>query len=80
VVVFKPTGWAMQRGKAHANVRGRRQQRGTVVSYQVPYSEHSNLRELRQFVSWLQPSAIKLHSFSGRSEADCLALLRQPQE
>eukprot|EP00873_Tetraselmis_striata_P015488 jgi/Tetstr1/435752/TSEL_024647.t1 len=74
VVVFRPTGWAMQQ-RAKAHTRGRRQKRGTVVTYQVPYSEHSTLCELREFVSWLQPSAIKLHSFSGRSERDCLQLL-----
>lgn len=36
VVAFKPTGWSMQRGKGRI-AAGRRQQNGTVVTYQVPH-------------------------------------------
>ncbi|PNH07331.1 DNA cross-link repair 1A protein [Tetrabaena socialis] len=37
---------------------GRRVARGTVVLYQVPYSEHSSFSEMRDFVHWLQPGRI----------------------
>ena len=38
--------------------RGKRQQKGTLVLYSVPYSEHSSFRELREFVDWLKPARI----------------------
>eukprot|EP00775_Hariotina_reticulata_P012752 gene12752-12881_t len=71
VVGFQPTGWthgkAGRSGKAeHGSVNqplrssssarpSKRLQRGTVVLYQVPYSEHSSCAELQQFVQWLKP-------------------------
>ena len=44
-----------ERSKA---TRGRRLQRGSLILYSVPYSEHSSFPELREFVQWLQPRSI----------------------
>ncbi|KAK9865832.1 hypothetical protein WJX84_002236 [Apatococcus fuscideae] len=41
-------------GKARTG-GGKRRQKGTLISYQVPYSEHSSFPELQEFVHWLQP-------------------------
>lgn len=38
--------------------RGRRRQKGTLIVYSVPYSEHSSHQELRQMVDFLQPTKI----------------------
>lgn len=44
-----------ERGKAS---RGRRTQKGSLILYSVPYSEHSSFAELREFVGWLRPASI----------------------
>lgn len=41
-----------------AAARGRRRQKGTLIVYQVPYSEHSSFSELQQFVQFMQPSRL----------------------
>ena len=50
IVGFKPTGWSQ--GKKEAANYGK----NTV--YSIPYSEHSSVNELREFVQWLQPEEI----------------------
>ncbi|KAK9844292.1 hypothetical protein WJX74_000491 [Apatococcus lobatus] len=54
IVGFQPTGWSHTSGKARTG-GGKRRQKGTLISYQVPYSEHSSFPELQEFVHWLQP-------------------------
>lgn len=58
VVGFKPTGWTHDKSAGQTRARGRKQQRGTVITYQVPYSEHSSFSEPREFVRWFQPLRI----------------------
>ncbi|KAK2078104.1 hypothetical protein QBZ16_003972 [Prototheca wickerhamii] len=58
VVGFRPTGWTHDKSAGQTRARGRKQQRGTVITYQVPYSEHSSFSELREFVRWFQPLRI----------------------
>lgn len=59
VCVFSPSegpGHALAgRGRAP---RGRRRQKGTLIVYSVPYSEHSSYQELCQMVDFLQPTKI----------------------
>ena len=38
--------------------RGRRRQKGTLIVYSVPYSEHSSHAELRRFVEVMAPARI----------------------
>ncbi|BDA41683.1 DNA cross-link repair 1A protein at C-terminar half [Coccomyxa sp. Obi] len=57
IVGFQPTGWSMHSGRGRAP-RGRRRQKGTLIVYSVPYSEHSSYQELRQMVDFLQPAKI----------------------
>ena len=61
VVGFQPTGWTHQKDAAPSNRRGRRRQKGTIITYQVPYSEHSSFDELVEFVAWLRPTSILPH-------------------
>ena len=49
--------------------------KGRVVTYSVPYSEHSSYDELRSFVSWLQPK--ELLPFVRVSDQDALRGLKQ---
>ncbi|CAL5219226.1 g1019 [Coccomyxa viridis] len=58
IVGFQPTGWSMQTDRGHAAARGRRRQKGTLIVYQVPYSEHSSFSELQQFVGFMQPQSL----------------------
>lgn len=44
--------------RGHAAARGRRRQKGTLIVYQVPYSEHSSFSELQQFVGFMQPQSL----------------------
>jgi len=83
VVAFAPTGWSMTSGgKPQRDKRnvwmGTRLNRGTLVKYEVPYSEHSSFAELKQFVSWLQPVEIRPHVNAGTQQkrARMLRLLR----
>ncbi|KAK8941701.1 DNA cross-link repair protein SNM1 [Platanthera guangdongensis] len=56
IVAFSPTGWAFGKGKKKAP--GRRWQQGTVIRYEVPYSEHSSFTELKEFVRFISPEHI----------------------
>ncbi|ERN05595.1 uncharacterized protein LOC18433777 isoform X1 [Amborella trichopoda] len=53
IVAFSPTGWTFGKGKKKSN--GRRWQQGTIIRYEVPYSEHCSFTELREFVSLVSP-------------------------
>ncbi|KAI4379954.1 hypothetical protein MLD38_006190 [Melastoma candidum] len=55
VVAFSPTGWTFGKGKKSS---GRRWQQGTIIRYEVPYSEHSSFSELREFVKLSSPTNI----------------------
>jgi len=57
IVGFQPTGWTHARDTTSAKA-GRRRQKGTLITYQVPYSEHSSFSELKEFVKWLRPTSI----------------------
>ncbi|XP_022936316.1 DNA cross-link repair 1A protein [Cucurbita moschata] len=53
IVAFSPTGWALSKGKKKSP--GRRSQQGTIIRYEVPYSEHSSFSELKDFVKLVSP-------------------------
>ncbi|CAK9317573.1 unnamed protein product [Citrullus colocynthis] len=53
IVAFSPTGWALSKGKKKSP--GRRWQQGTIIRYEVPYSEHSSFSELKDFVKLVSP-------------------------
>ncbi|XVE53817.1 hypothetical protein DITRI_Ditri03aG0032500 [Diplodiscus trichospermus] len=55
IVAFSPTGWTFSKGKKSP---GRRSQQGTIIRYEVPYSEHCSFTELREFVKLLSPETI----------------------
>ncbi|KAK6927199.1 DNA repair metallo-beta-lactamase [Dillenia turbinata] len=55
VVAFSPTGWTFGKGK---RTQGKRWQQGTIIRYEVPYSEHCSFSELRGFVKFLSPAKI----------------------
>ncbi|XP_073129443.1 uncharacterized protein [Henckelia pumila] len=52
IVSFSPTGWSFGKGKKST---GKRWQQGTIIRYEVPYSEHSSFTELREFVKLISP-------------------------
>ncbi|KAL7159501.1 hypothetical protein ABFS83_01G030900 [Erythranthe nasuta] len=52
IVAFSPTGWSFGKGKKST---GKRWQKGTVIRYEVPYSEHSSFTELKEFVKLISP-------------------------
>ncbi|KAJ6824071.1 putative DNA cross-link repair 1A protein [Iris pallida] len=56
IVAFSPTGWTFGKGKK--KTPGRRWQQGTIIRYEVPYSEHSSFTELREFVRFISPQHI----------------------
>ncbi|KAM3275363.1 hypothetical protein ACQJBY_043992 [Aegilops geniculata] len=56
IVAFCPTGWSF--GKGRKKTPGRRWQQGTIIRYEVPYSEHSSFTELREFVRFISPEHI----------------------
>ncbi|XP_042963475.1 DNA cross-link repair protein SNM1 isoform X1 [Carya illinoinensis] len=53
IVAFSPTGWTFGKGKKKSP--GRRWQQGTVIRYEVPYSEHCSFTELRDFFKLVSP-------------------------
>ncbi|KAH6760693.1 sterile alpha motif domain-containing protein [Perilla frutescens var. frutescens] len=55
IVAFSPTGWSFGKGKKST---GRRWQKGTIIRYEVPYSEHSSFTELKEFVKFISPANI----------------------
>lgn len=54
VVGFVPTGWAYELRKKTFSVR----RKGPCEIHLVPYSEHSNYDELREYVGYLRPKEI----------------------
>lgn len=56
IVAFSPTGWTS--GKSKKKTPGRRLQQGTIIRYEVPYSEHSSFTELKEFVEQVSPEVI----------------------
>ncbi|XP_039126891.1 LOW QUALITY PROTEIN: uncharacterized protein LOC120263030 [Dioscorea cayenensis subsp. rotundata] len=56
IVAFSPTGWTFGKGKK--KTPGRRWQQGTIIRYEVPYSEHCSFSELREFVRFISPDHI----------------------
>ncbi|CAL9237070.1 unnamed protein product [Arabidopsis halleri] len=56
IVTFSPTGWTS--GKTKKKSPGRRLQQGTIIRYEVPYSEHSSFTELKEFVQKVSPEVI----------------------
>lgn len=56
IVAFSPTGWTFSKGKKKSP--GRRWQQGTIIKYEVPYSEHCSFSELRDFVKFISPANI----------------------
>jgi DNA cross-link repair 1A protein len=56
IVAFSPTGWTF--GKGQKRTPGRRWQQGSVIRYEVPYSEHCSFGELREFVRFISPEHI----------------------
>uniref|UniRef100_A0A7S3FQY7 Metallo-beta-lactamase domain-containing protein n=1 Tax=Chloropicon roscoffensis TaxID=1461544 RepID=A0A7S3FQY7_9CHLO len=91
VVAVCPTGWSLDQQAqaqpkltAFCGARGKPsamepfvtcKRKGRVVTYSVPYSEHSSYDELRSFVSWLQPK--ELLPFVRVSDQDALRGLKQ---
>lgn len=64
IVAFRPTGWSAGKGARQtktARRRSNRQQKDTMVIYEVPYSEHSSFTEMKEFVDWLNPDKIVPH-------------------
>ncbi|PWA72318.1 DNA repair metallo-beta-lactamase [Artemisia annua] len=56
IVAFSPTGWSFGKGKKSSP--GKRWQQGTIIRYEVPYSEHSSFTELKEFVKFVSPETI----------------------
>ncbi|EFH58287.1 sterile alpha motif domain-containing protein [Arabidopsis lyrata subsp. lyrata] len=56
IVTFSPTGWTSSKTKKKSP--GRRLQQGTIIRYEVPYSEHSSFTELKEFVQKASPEVI----------------------
>ncbi|CAK7352730.1 unnamed protein product [Dovyalis caffra] len=56
IVAFSPTGWTFGKGKKKSP--GRRWQQGTIIRYEVPYSEHCSFTELKEFVKFVSPEKI----------------------
>ncbi|KAF9616057.1 hypothetical protein IFM89_028523 [Coptis chinensis] len=56
IVAFSPTGWTFGKGKKKS--QGRRWKQGTLIRYEVPYSEHCSFTELQEFVQFISPENI----------------------
>jgi len=81
VVAFKPTGWTFSAEKKNTRATSRRA-RGSLIQYSVPYSEHSSLLELREFVKFMKPVRVFPHVGNDRGEncARMMNLLTMPDE
>ncbi|EGD76243.1 hypothetical protein PTSG_11661 [Salpingoeca rosetta] len=71
IVAFVPTGWTYVIAKEHQRrqalaqhdeevlgVLHHKETKRNVTVFTVPYSEHSNYLELREFVAWLKPARV----------------------
>ncbi|CAN6451426.1 unnamed protein product [Victoria cruziana] len=76
IVAFSPTGWTFGKGKKKST--GRRWQQGTVIRYEVPYSEHCSFSEMKDFVQLLSPEKIipSVNNDGPESEEAMVALLK----
>ncbi|XP_074281401.1 uncharacterized protein LOC141606247 [Silene latifolia] len=70
IVAFSPTGWTIGKGKKSA---GRKRQQGTIIRYEVPYSEHCGFEELKEFVKLVSPVKI-IPSVNNEGEASSNAM------
>lgn len=75
IVAFSPTGWTFGKGKKTAGRAGRRWQQGTIIRYEVPYTEHCSFDELREFVKLISPVKI-IPSVNNDSEASSNAMIQ----
>ncbi|GMG99305.1 hypothetical protein Nepgr_001145 [Nepenthes gracilis] len=75
IVAFSPTGWTFGKGKKKST--GRRWQQGTIIRYEVPYSEHCSFTELKEFVKFLSPLNIipSVNNHEQKSSNAMIALL-----
>jgi DNA cross-link repair 1A protein len=86
VVGFAPTGWAFARAASGAAKHGKRgggkrTARGSLVRYDVPYSEHSSFEELRAAMRFLRPAAVcpSVANDQGPKTAAMVAALLAPE-
>ncbi|KAK9213092.1 hypothetical protein WN943_002479 [Citrus x changshan-huyou] len=74
IVAFSPTGWTFSKGKKKSP--GRRWQQGTIIRYEVPYSEHCSFTELKEFVKFVSPEhIIPSVNNDGRDSANAMVSL-----
>ncbi|KAI3711838.1 hypothetical protein L1987_70386 [Smallanthus sonchifolius] len=75
IVAFSPTGWSFSKGKKSSP--GKRWQQGTVIRYEVPYSEHSSFTELKEFVKFISPENIipSVNNYGPKSVSKMVSLL-----
>lgn len=75
IVAFSPTGWSFGKGKK--KTPGKRWQQGTIIRYEVPYSEHSSFTELKEFVKYIAPDNIipSVNNDSAQAADNMVALL-----
>ncbi|KAK9142145.1 hypothetical protein Syun_011545 [Stephania yunnanensis] len=78
IVAFSPTGWTFGKGKKKSpHSPGRRWKQGTIIRYEVPYSEHCSFAELKEFVQFISPLNIipSVNNDSPESADSMVALL-----
>ncbi|GMY29092.1 DNA cross-link repair protein SNM1-like [Fagus crenata] len=76
IVAFSPTGWTFGKGKKKSP--GRRWQQGTIIRYEVPYSEHCSFTELKDFVKFVSPvNVIPSVNNDGSDSANAMISLLQ---
>ncbi|KAI7757384.1 hypothetical protein M8C21_001913, partial [Ambrosia artemisiifolia] len=75
IVAFSPTGWSFSKGKKSSP--GKRWQQGTIIRYEVPYSEHSSFTELKKFVKFISPENIipSVNNYGSESVSKMVSLL-----
>uniref|UniRef100_A0A7N0ZXY8 DNA repair metallo-beta-lactamase domain-containing protein n=1 Tax=Kalanchoe fedtschenkoi TaxID=63787 RepID=A0A7N0ZXY8_KALFE len=75
IVAFSPTGWTFGKGKNKSP--GKRWKQGTLIRYEVPYSEHSSFTELKEFVKLVSPANIipSVNNDSPEAAAQMISLL-----
>ncbi|KAK1264339.1 DNA cross-link repair protein SNM1 [Acorus gramineus] len=74
IVAFSPTGWTFGKGKKKSPCR--RWQQGTIIRYEVPYSEHCSFTELKEFMRLVSPeNIIPSVNNDGPASADAMVAL-----